>query len=109
MCREQQRIARKRKLVYESSLRVRGAGRFVPVEQESHRITPACAGSSLVVVALVVVVWDHPRVCGEQAGMWGKALDRMGSPPRVRGAGMPSRMLSAVIGITPACAGSSTF
>ena len=47
-------------------------------------ITPACAGKTALLIALVPLRWDHPRVCGKNfvavlANEFGK-----GSPPRVR-------------------------
>ena len=54
--------------------RVRGTGgpmRRLPPER---RITPACAGNSSIASSRVVLIWDHPRVCGEQFGFCQKLL-----------------------------------
>ena len=52
---------------------------------------------------------DHPRVCGEQVDHPRVAPPDTGSSPRVRGAGTPGRELARVLGIIPACAGSSSI
>ena len=70
------------------------------------RITPACAGSSAGLYRMVVVVWDHPRVCGEQCYKISLMPWMPGSPPRVRGADLPECLGQFGLGITPACAGS---
>ena len=52
---------------------------------DEFRITPACAGKTIVSLTFVSAQQDHPRVCGEN--MCGYIADhaRKGSPPRVRG------------------------
>ena len=46
--------------------RVRGkAGKSVAMRM-NHRITPACAGKSIVMELAMTARWDHPRVCGEK-------------------------------------------
>ena len=70
-------------------------------------ITPACAGKSKFPRERGAGSWDHPRVCGEKDVTPGDIADVMGSPPRVRGKGHPSRVGVFGIGITPACAGKS--
>ena len=91
-----------------------------------HGITPACAGKSrrrcslswkmegspprvrgkeFTTASSTIVLWDHPRVCGEKAvlPMWTNT--RLGSPPRVRGKAFSYSARSRAVGITPACAG----
>ena len=65
--------------------RVRGTGLCKKRNPWCSRITPACAGNSLISPESYGMMWDHPRVCGEQPGR--PAADRagIGSPPRVRG------------------------
>ena len=50
-----------------------------------YRITPACAGNSIYLFFLTLLLRDHPRVCGEQTtrSAWTDSIS--GSPPRVRG------------------------
>ena len=48
-------------------------------------ITPAYAGKSMCHSFLTAGHWDHPRVCGEKSMSAVQTLDRMGSPPRMRG------------------------
>ena len=71
------------------------------------RITPACAGKSAFLVGVVGDLWDHPRVCGEKAVRHRLHLQRLGSPPRVRGKGCEGFHGRITSGITPACAGKS--
>jgi len=68
--------------------RVRGAGGFLRVYSLVYRITPACAGSRLSDTDILCLVWDHPRVCGEQQYILSCYQSGAGSPPRVRGAGL---------------------
>ena len=49
-------------------------------------IIPACAGSSDVDAHNLLLEWDHPRVCGEQAASSVFQPIKSGSSPRVRGA-----------------------
>ena len=46
-------------------------------------------------------------MCGEQAEFSGHTADTFGSPPRVRGTDLALKLVEAVSGITPACAGNS--
>ena len=75
--------------------------------REEARITPACAGNRIEGVEKLVVGWDHPRVCGEQAHLPAPHKNPRGSPPRVRGTVKFSGQGYMGSGITPACAGNS--
>ena len=88
--------------------RARGAGWRRPSAGCCGRITPACAGSRSGRSRAGPRPPDHPRVRGEQP--WTSAVQsgRRGSPPRARGAGPWARASCWPVGITPACAGSST-
>ena len=72
-------------------------------------ITPACAGNSFSPDDTQVGIEDHPRVCGEQFAATLPIRRCIGSPPRVRGTAFPTSHGSPLMGITPACAGNSTF
>ena len=50
----------------------------------SSRITPACAGKTLIHNILQCFQWDHPRVCGKNLNHVLNLELVMGSPPRVR-------------------------
>ena len=71
------------------------------------RITPACAGKSMMHSRNGRKVKDHPRVCGEKcvpiSGRW----SGIGSPPRVRGKVVGTLSCFYNRRITPACAGKS--
>ena len=79
----------------------------VPSEplREPNRITPACAGKTMLSGIAQCGYWDHPRVCGKNGYKSMLATPESGSPPRVRE--KPVRCLHEPRrgGITPACAG----
>ena len=87
--------------------RVRGKADDVNLEERIIRITPACAGKSLLCDTEESVPKDHPRVCGEKAPAPARARFRRGSPPRVRGKEYCVTVLPNIHRITPACAGKS--
>ena len=89
--------------------RVRGKGHVCHCSLVCCRITPACAGKSLLRVvgqcyepgitparagkrtsdaAGIAFWWDHPRVCGEKSSSSSRLSCASGSPPRVRGKGI---------------------
>ena len=68
-------------------------------------ITPACAGKSNWSHRFYSGSRDHPRVCGEKLAWAALRASAAGSPPRVRGKGLRSRLHMVCTGITPACAG----
>ena len=51
------------------------------------RITPAYAGKSYHARHMVIIIRDHPRVCGEKARTLIVQNEPQGSPPRMRGKG----------------------
>ena len=72
-------------------------------------ITPAYAGKSAWRCSGIVPCWDHPRVCGEKLPCVHLTVQRLGSPPRMRG---KERLLGSApnpFGITPAYAGKRTI
>ena len=71
------------------------------------RITPACAGKSVLGCLPVLPFQDHPRVCGEKAARYNFLTVFSGSPPRVRGKDSKHPPVADYIRITPACAGKS--
>ena len=73
------------------------------------RITPACAGKRRTPKQCVFNSRDHPRVCGEKSKTCVTAWDWRGSPPHVRGKGLLKVFVPEPLGITPACAGKSTY
>ena len=76
-------------------------------KEDQLRITPAHAGKSSSPGDTTKVSRDHPRACGEK-GL--RLLPRCllpGSPPRMRGKGVPAPAHNPPSGITPAHAGKS--
>ena len=65
--------------------RVRGKQEECSNENYSHGITPACAGKTPQIPRPARVLWDYPRVCGENVKSLALIAERAGSPPRVRG------------------------
>ena len=88
---------------------VRGKERHGSGYKWKSRITPACAGKSPIAGFLLIMQRDHPRMCGEKASALAAFAAVSGSPPHVRGKGHRPPMLHPATGITPACAGKSTW
>ena len=89
--------------------RVRGKDEIRLALGQQCRITPACAGKSHAASRDWVISRDHPRVCGEKANNDFDMADPWGSPPRVRGKDPIGEHVAVGEGITPACAGKSSF
>ena len=71
------------------------------------RITPAYAGKSPNPSLILVVIGDHPRLCGEKPGSLLIMSNAPGSPPPMRGKGAAGTYFDGNHGITPAYAGKS--
>ena len=65
--------------------RMRGKATFPSRRPAFRRITPAYAGKSYHSRYFLLVVRDHPRVCGEKARTLLIQDEPQGSPPRMRG------------------------
>ena len=91
-----------------SSPRVRGAGLRPGRDRPLRGIIPACAGSSSRPSRRAQAGRDHPRVCGEQCSPFFARYVRPGSSPRMRGAADAQLVVDELVGIIPACAGSSS-
>ena len=90
-----------------SSPRMRGAqGRALELRNDCG-IIPAYAGSTRCSSAPRPGAWDHPRVCGEHATIYGFDPNESGSSPRMRGALLKLNASLAELGIIPAYAGST--
>ena len=107
MCGEHDKLDYKELVQQGSSPHVRGAPYGRCMRGLATGIIPACAGSTRSVSAGVTSRWDHPRMCGEHPIIGGFVGFEQGSSPHVRGALQSSRMAMMVIGIIPACAGST--
>ena len=69
------------------------------------RITPADAGKTVSIAAMIALAWDHPRGCGENTRQREQPQQLLGSPPRMRGKLSKSSKTAPSRGITPADAG----
>ena len=87
---------------------MRGKARDCVVQLFGFRITPAYAGKRKDVVKEIVLIEDHPRVCGEKAGAGKQPCKVPGSPPRMRGKVRGAHHIIILAGITPAYAGKSS-
>ena len=56
-----------------------------PPHPRPARITPACAGKTLVGSGAWGITWDHPRMRGEDDPMDNSSAQQTGSPPHARG------------------------
>ena len=70
-------------------------------------ITPACAGTTLLVSPRLSCRPDHPRLRGDHYLTSCKPGTRRGSPPLARGPQPQEPQPGGVPGITPACAGTT--
>ena len=85
--------------------RVRGKLTRSIYAARARRITPACAGKTMLLCAFMIASADHPRVCGENKRFTLELKKGDGSPPRVRGKRSPIMTINSSVRITPACAG----
>ena len=86
---------------------VRGKGNVNSSSYGLPRITPACAGKSIVYMDTNQYTKDHPRMCGEKSTKEYTDKCIEGSPPHVRGKVFMLHEEIMNYGITPACAGKS--
>ena len=84
---------------------MRGKERPKTLEACLAGITPAYAGKSYHARYVVIIIRDHPRVCGEKYNRVFQQFNKLGSPPRMRGKGNNGNVQIAQAGITPAYAG----
>ena len=68
-------------------------------------ITPAYAGKRSLPPSALCGTRDHPRVCGEESGLFWRQTGYAGSPPRMRGRVKSYDNAVLLSGITPAYAG----
>ena len=87
--------------------RVRGKDDHPLNPLAGHGITPAYAGKSSRNETCWHRPWDHPRVCGEKAGLVFQLACPLGSPPRMRGKVGSCVCSKDKFWITPAYAGKS--
>ena len=85
--------------------RMRGKLFEPPYPVYRYRITPADAGKTYGKFGMNPNVRDHPRGCGENAGITNGGKNDLGSPPRMRGKREGKVMMSVGTRITPADAG----
>ena len=85
--------------------RMRGKACWIAPKVFSPRITPAYAGKSYHARYMVIIVGDHPRVCGEKFDNPKIVYSEKGSPPRMRGKVYLEVWPHLYVGITPAYAG----
>ena len=87
----------------------RGLPNHVCFVNYTYRITPACAGTTVIVMCLSSIVKDHPRLCGDYLIRFLVEIPQLGSPPLVRGLLFLIVASSPLTRITPACAGTTIF
>ena len=86
---------------------MRGKASRTQFNRDQIRITPAHAGKRGKFLHLEMVCKDHPRTCGEKFPISNQRGPWLGSPPHMRGKGVVSAQLRAILRITPAHAGKS--
>ena len=88
-----------------SSPRVRGKPRCSRVNTVNTGLIPACAGKTTALQMRFLVLWAHPRVCGENSWAARTSVTFAGSSPRVRGKRPGPIQRPHPSGLIPACAG----
>ena len=86
---------------------MRGKAAKIMAEHDAVGITPAYAGKSVFVSSGGLLLWDHPRLCGEKGEKELPKLLEAGSPPPMRGKVAAEDVRLSRIRITPAYAGKS--
>jgi hypothetical protein len=86
----------------------RGAPTVSPSTVLARGLTPACAGSTLTAAVLPDARETHPRLRGEHARASSRGGTTRDSPPLARGARVVALAGDVVLGLTPACAGSTS-
>lgn len=109
VCGEKDKAAEKAQHLRGSPPRMREKERFPPQHSCIYGITPARAGKSCFHRSFVVLLRDHPCVCGEKILTRASRRGKKGSPPRVRGKVSAGKILFHDGGITPAYAGKSSI
>ena len=84
---------------------MRGKGCLSECYQGQNRITPAYAGKSVLDFSSILMVTDHPRLCGEKSEPACTSRLSSGSPPPMRGKVLTLRSVAVCRRITPAYAG----
>ena len=105
VCGEKKRLASCAAQAEGSPPRMRGKAELGPGAGPLPGITPAYAGKRCPRSDCVAIARDHPRVCGEKGLMTLNYQRKLGSPPRMRGKGVPGATRGSLGGITPAYAG----
>ena len=109
MCGENTFVAYGKNQSQGSPPRVRGKQERIKTCEGVCRITPACAGKTVRPLPWHHRARDHPRVCGEnEVCRYGNCAGA-GSPPRVRGKRQFVQRYRRNTGITPACAGKTSY
>src|SRR5690606_27503540 len=86
---------------------VRGTQAEYQGKKADRRITPACAGNTVLRHTCQPPSSDHPRMCGEHLPLKDTLSFGIGSPPHVRGTPLFEQYPQAQDRITPACAGNT--
>ena len=80
---------------------------MIPLGSQLVRITPACAGTTTILLMISTSMEDHPRLCGDHNYSTVTDMLLEGSPPPVRGPHASKSFEQKYTGITPACAGTT--
>ena len=84
---------------------MRGKERKPVLLRQQFGITPAYAGKSGETGWILILIQDHPRLCGEKFRLLHPSEMHLGSPPPMRGKVRYTSSSNCCLGITPAYAG----
>ena len=114
LCRDHPRVCGYNWLYRRGCLLYSGSSPRVRVQHKENepaqfflRIIPACAGTTNPTIADTNAPTDHPRVCGYNTKSPLGMFDEQGSSPRVRVQLITLLCCCSVVGIIPACAGTT--
>ncbi len=85
MCGDYCRLKTWRRCNPGSPLHVRGLQRIKKNDLKKARITPACAGTTLLILFELNFFQDHPCMCGDYMSSTSALVFKSGSPLHVRG------------------------
>ena len=90
-----------------SSPRLRGTLPHAEPRVAGRGIIPALAGNTYSRIKTHIMMWDHPRACGEHSWLRMLRMSAEGSSPRLRGTREAEGLAVLRLGIIPALAGNT--
>ena len=74
-------------------------------KMDLYRITPTCVGKAYLIRQFLLIIQDHPHMCGESGNVPRQSSHKLGSPPHVWGKPNLAKTILQQLRITPTCVG----